>query len=94
MKDLEIEGFIKEESKWRFISKETPPSPQGDERVVTRSLIERGFSFPPSKFFTDVLENFGLQPHNLPLNSITMLSSFTSLCEGYLGIRPSLDLFK
>ena len=39
------------------------------------------------------LDYFNLQPHHLGANSIAQLSFFATLCEAYLGIRPSLDLF-
>ena len=94
MEDLQVEGYIKAELNWRFVPNEPVPNPQGNERVVTKAVLERGFSFPPSEFFIEVLEHFNVQPHNISPNSITALSSYVAVCEGYLGIRPRLDLFK
>lgn len=93
LKDLESEGFIKAGS-WRVITGAPIPAPDDDERVVTKALIERGFSFPPSDFFVKLLKEYRLQPHNIPPNSITAISNFVALCEGHLKIRPELDLFK
>jgi hypothetical protein len=31
------------------------PAPEDDERVVTKAFVERGFSFPPSDFFMELL---------------------------------------
>ena len=90
MQDLQAEGYIKEELAWRFVANEPLPAPIGNERVVIKSLFDRGFSFPPSEFFTEVLDTFKVQPHHISLNSITALSGFVSICEGYLGIRPRL----
>jgi hypothetical protein len=96
LSDLEKEGILypKAESCWRVVPGELHPNPQDGERVITKALMERGFSFPPSDFLMEVLSHYGLQPHNLLPNSITVLSSYVALCEGYLGILQILDLFK
>ena len=60
--------------------------------MVTKGLFDRGFSFPPSEFFTDVLDTFKVQPQHISPNSITALSGYVSVCEGFLGIRPRIDL--
>jgi hypothetical protein len=69
------------------------PTPSEGEIVALTSHIECGMSFPLSDFCSEVLAHYGLQPFHLPPNSITTLSGFVVLCEGYLGIRPRLDLF-
>ena len=91
--DLQNEGFLKADS-WRFVPKEPVPAPKEGERVITKALVERGFSFPPSDFFIELLKHYGLQPHNIPPNSILAISNFVTLCEGHLGIPPNLELFK
>jgi hypothetical protein len=50
-------------------------------------------SFTLSDFFNKALAHYRVQPFHLPPNSITTLTHFVALCEGYLGIRPRLDLF-
>ncbi|KAE8792881.1 hypothetical protein D1007_32516 [Hordeum vulgare] len=47
---------------------------------------------PPASLVTLIF--FGLQPHHLAPNAILQLSSFVVLCEGFLGIEPSLDLWQ
>ena len=47
--DLQSEGFLKADT-WRFVPKEPVPAPKEDEHVITKALVERGFSFPPSDF--------------------------------------------
>jgi hypothetical protein len=71
------------------------PSPRTMRRRDHRPHLphRRGMSFPLSNFCSEVLEHYGLQPFHLPPNSITTLSGFVAFCEGYLGIRPRLDLF-
>ncbi len=61
---------------------------------MCRAWIERGLSLPPSKFFLEVLDKYGLQPHNICPNSYTVLSTFQAICEGYLGVEPDIKLFQ
>ncbi|KAK1677052.1 hypothetical protein QYE76_037900 [Lolium multiflorum] len=62
--------------------------------VVTKALVERGFSFPPSDFFMEILKSYGLQPHNISPNSILAISNHVTLCEGHLRVTPELSLFQ
>ena len=55
--------------------------------------FKRGFSLPASTFFHDFLEFFGLHHHYLGAGAIMQLSGFVTLCEGYLGVAPSIDLW-
>ena len=94
---LEEEGYLPtgKNRGWRLPkADEVPPKPKADEVVMTVAALERGFSFPPSAFFCKVLETYGLQPHNMTPNSVLILSSFVAVCEGYLGVPPSIDLFQ
>ncbi|KAK1650707.1 hypothetical protein QYE76_068512 [Lolium multiflorum] len=58
--------------------------------VLTKALVERGFSFPPSDFFLEILKAYGLQPHNISPNSVLAISNHVTLCEGHL--RADLKL--
>ncbi|KAK1612832.1 hypothetical protein QYE76_036505 [Lolium multiflorum] len=93
LRNLEAEGFIKPGS-WRRISGELNPSPEAGEWVVTKALVERGFSFPPSDFFSEILKAYELQPHHISPNSILAISNHVALCEGQLRITPDLPLFQ
>ncbi|KAK1643431.1 hypothetical protein QYE76_061236 [Lolium multiflorum] len=62
--------------------------------VVTKALVERGFSFPPSDFFSEILKAYGLQPHNISPNSVLAISNHVTLCEGHLRVTPGLPLFQ
>ena len=55
--------------------------------------FKRGFGLPASGFFCDFMEFFGLQPHHLGAGAIVQLSGFVTVCEGYLGVEPSIDLW-
>ncbi|KAK1661999.1 hypothetical protein QYE76_050158 [Lolium multiflorum] len=53
-----------------------------------------GNSHTIAEFFLSVLSTYGLQPHNICPNSYLLLSNFTTLCEGYLGVCPDVRLFQ
>src|SRR3990170_2671020 len=77
----------------RLPGQERSTLPIGDERVVFYSHFKRGLGLPASTFLRAFLEFFGLQPHHLGANAVLQLSGFVTLCEGYLGVEPSVDLW-
>ena len=74
-------------------AREIRPEPQEGKRVVFRSHFLRGFGLPVSAFFRSCLEFYQLQPHHLTPNAVVLLSAFVTLCEGYLGVLPTLELW-
>ena len=71
---------------------EISPAPEEGERVIFRSHCLRGLGLPASSFFRSFLEFYGLQPHHLTPNTVVLLSAFVALCEGFLGVLPTLEL--
>ena len=61
--------------------------------MYLKAQLVRGVSLPISDFFREVLIHYQVQPQNLSPNSILALSNYAALCEGYLGIRPRLNMF-
>jgi hypothetical protein len=49
---------------------------------------------PLSSFFLTLLEYYGLQLQHLSPNSIALVAIFVHLCEMYVGVRPSVRLFR
>jgi hypothetical protein len=49
---------------------------------------------PLSSFFLMLLEFYGLQLQHLSPNSITLVAIFVLLCEMFVGVRPSVRLFR
>jgi hypothetical protein len=49
---------------------------------------------PLSSFFLTLLEYYRLQLQHLSPNSITLVVIFVHLCEMYVGVRPSVRLFR
>src|SRR3954464_13952878 len=72
---------------------EVSPAPAEGERVVFRSHLTRGLGLPASGFFRSFLEFHSLQPHHLTPNSVVLLAAFVTLCEGYLGVLPTIELW-
>ncbi|KAK1682834.1 hypothetical protein QYE76_043682 [Lolium multiflorum] len=93
LRNLEAEGFLKPGS-WRTVPGSLTPAPEAGEWVVTKALIERGFSLPPNYFFTEILKAYQLQPHNVSPNNILAISNHVTLCEGHLRVTPDLSLFQ
>ena len=61
--------------------------------MVFLTHLERGVGLLASAFFRAFLEFFRLQPHHLGTGAIMQLSGFVTLCEGYLGVEPTIDLW-
>jgi hypothetical protein len=62
--------------------------------MLLKSHVERGLSMLPSSFFTNLLKFYGLQLHHIAPNSLVSVAGYAALCEGFLGIRPRVDLFQ
>ncbi|KAK1612046.1 hypothetical protein QYE76_035719 [Lolium multiflorum] len=75
-------------------SKCLSPGPSGQRDGAVKALVERGFSFPPSDFFLEILKAYVLQPHNISPNSVLATSNHVTLCEGHLRVAPELSLFQ
>ncbi|KAK1630073.1 hypothetical protein QYE76_004388 [Lolium multiflorum] len=90
---LEAEGFLQPGS-WRTVPGALIPAPEAGEWVLTKVLVERGFSLPPSDFFTEILKAYNLQPDNISPNSILAIANHVTLCEGHLRVTPDLPLFQ
>ncbi|KAE8790137.1 hypothetical protein D1007_35654 [Hordeum vulgare] len=73
--------------------RENSPAPQEGEVVVFVGHFARGLGLPASRFFSGFLMHYGLQPHHLAPNAILQLAAFFTLCEGFLGIKPRLNLW-
>jgi hypothetical protein len=62
--------------------------------VVFFEHFRRGFALPASNFLWYFLDHFHLQSHHIGANTMMTLSTFATLCEAYLGIWPSIELFR
>ncbi|KAE8809453.1 hypothetical protein D1007_13973 [Hordeum vulgare] len=73
---------------------EGSPAPQAGEVVVFPEHFACGFGLPASDFFFGFLEHFDMQLHHLEANTVLQLAAYVTLCEGFLGIEPRLDLWR
>ena len=67
--------------------------PEEGERVIFRSHFLRGLGLPASAFFRSFLDFYQLQPHHLTPNTVVLLSAFVTLCEGFIAVLPTLELW-
>ena len=75
------------------LEREISPAPKEGERVIFRSHCLRGFGLPASGFFRSFLEFYHLQPHHLTPNTVVLLSTFVTLCDGFLGVLSTTELW-
>jgi hypothetical protein len=73
---------------------ELVPAPLPGEAVVFSEHFRRGFTLPASNYLRQFLDHFYLQPYHIGANAMTTLATFATLCEAYLGIWPSIKLFR
>lgn len=90
---LEKEGQIAS-GQWRKPGDEIVPEPRDGERVVYVDHIKRGFSLPLHAFVRGLLYVYGLQVHDLLLNSMMQITCFMVLYECFLGVHPHWALWK
>ena len=66
---------------------------QGDA-VIFHDFCAAGLVPPFSEFFLAVLETYGLHMLHLHPNVVVLLSLFAYVCEAYVGVTPSIALFR
>jgi hypothetical protein len=92
LRSLDAEGFLRPGS-WRVVPGAPSLAPEAGEWVLTNALVEPGFSLPSSDLFSEILEAYKLQPHNISPNNILAIANHIALCEGHLWVKPDLALF-
>lgn len=70
------------------------PAPDATQIVMWPSFIERGLMLPSSNFFRGMLHFYGLTLNHLTANSVLQMLIFVHLCEAWLGVPPSINLFR
>ena len=72
-----------------------PPVIDRLERVVIFiSFVAVGLVPPSSTFFLQILDTFGIQMAHLSPNSVVILEIFAHFCEMFVGVPPSVALFR
>jgi hypothetical protein len=67
---------------------------QPGETILFTSYALARFALLASSFFVTLLENYGLQLHHLTSHANVLVAIFIHLCEMYVGVRPSVRLFR
>jgi O-antigen ligase len=94
LKKAKKEGFLPEAASVIFPGdKRVPTLPKG-YRVMFLAFLLHGLSLPAHEFLRGLLFVYGVQLHQLTLNSILHIAYFITLCESFLGIDPHWVLWK
>jgi hypothetical protein len=54
---------------------------------------EHGFAMPASRFMRGMCYRYDVEPHNFAPNAISQAATTVGVCEGFLGIPASWDLW-
>jgi len=96
LRELVSDGLIqsKDIAEWRVPGEHRVPALGPGEIVLFISFIRAGLCIPTSAFLHQFLSYFGISLNHLAPNAVLHLSIFVHLCETFLGIPPSLSLFR
>ena len=96
MRKLVSDGLIqdKEFAEWKAPGQHWVPTPGPGEIVLFVSFICAGLCLPASAFLHRFLSYFMISLNHLAPNVVLHLFVFVHLCETFLGIPPSLSLFR
>ena len=94
--ELVSDGLIqsKDIADWRALGEHQAPTLGPGEIILFVSFIHAGLYLPASAFLHRFLNYFGISLNHLAPNAVLHLSVFVHLCETFLGIPPSLSLFR
>ena len=76
-----------------FIPEVDVPTIERSTVLCFECLLAAGLGLPPSKFLSSIMSYLGCSLVHLNANAVSALSSFTMLCECWLGIPPDTSLF-
>ncbi|KAG2549180.1 hypothetical protein PVAP13_9KG175926 [Panicum virgatum] len=85
---------LTQKQEWGVPCGERIPVPPRGYVVSFVAFHERGFTTPAHRFFRGLLHHYGVELQHLNPNGIQHIACFIALYEGYLGIRPSFELWK
>jgi hypothetical protein len=96
LRELASDGLIQDQgfAEWKTPGEHRVPSPGPSEIVLFVSFTRAGLCLPVSPFFHRFLKYFGISLNHLTLNAVLHLSVFVHFCEAFLGILPSINLFR
>ena len=77
-----------------MIARPATEEPVEGDAVIFHDFCATGLVPPFSEFFLAVLETYGLHMLHLHPNAVVILSPFAYACEAYVGVTPSIALFR
>jgi hypothetical protein len=94
--ELVSDGHIQEKdfADWKIIGQHRVPTPGPSEIVLFISFVRAGLCLPTSSFLHRFLHYFDISLNHLTPNVVLHLSVYVHLCEAFLGIVPSISLFR
>lgn len=75
------------------ILKPVSAQPDDGDAPIFTCFLKMGLVLPMSEFFVTVMETYGLLVAQLHPNTMLTLAIFAQLCEGFIGVVPSVALF-
>ena len=84
----------KDIAEWRALGEHRVPAPGPSEIILFISFIRARLCLPASAFLHQFLGYFRVSLNHLTPNDVLHLSIFVHLCETFLGIPPSLSLYR
>jgi hypothetical protein len=96
LRELVSDGLIQEKdfANWKILGQHRFPTPGPGDIVLFISFVQSGLCLPASAFLHHFLQYFGICLNHLTPNGVLPLSVFVHLCETFLGILPSISLFR
>ncbi|XP_066329795.1 uncharacterized protein [Miscanthus floridulus] len=96
LRELVSDGLIQNKviAEWRVPGEHRVLALGPGEIVLFVSFVRAGLCLPASVFLHQFLRYFGVSLNHLTPNAVLHLSVFVHLCEAFLGIPPSLSLFR
>ena len=94
--ELVCDGLIqsKDIAEWRAPGEHRVPALGPSEIILFVSFVRAGLCLPASAFLHRFFNYFGVTLNHLTPTVVLHLSIFVHLCETFLGIPPSLCLFR
>jgi hypothetical protein len=94
--ELVSDGHIQEKdfADWKITGQHRVPTPGPGEIVLFISFVRAGLCLPTSYFLHRFLHYFDISLNHLTPIVVLHLSVYVCLCEAFLGIVPSISLFR
>jgi hypothetical protein len=91
---LRLPRTSRSQPKWRVPPSDHRESAPPEGYVVSFvAFHERGVEMPPSRFMRALLHYYKVELHHLAPDSISQVTIFAAVYEGYLGMEPHWNLW-